>query len=74
MSIYRENLVPRQFGLAKPFRTILARDHYSSRHGITQPTLRTNNSGRLCPDRDQTMVRMMDQNHQLLPTDQKPHH
>jgi hypothetical protein len=38
MSIYRENLVPRQFWLAKPFRTILARDHYRSRHGITQPT------------------------------------
>jgi hypothetical protein len=74
MSIYRENLVPQQFGLAKPFRTILAHDHYRSRHGITQPTLRTNNSGQLCPDRDQAMVRMMDQNHQLLPTDQKPHH
>jgi hypothetical protein len=74
MSIYRENLVPRQFGLAKPFRTILARDHYRSRHGITQPTPRTNNCGRLCPDRDQAIVRMMDQNHQLLPTDQKPHH
>jgi hypothetical protein len=41
MSIYRENLVPRQFGLTKPFRTILARNHYRGRHGITQPTLKT---------------------------------
>ena len=45
MSIDAKNLIASKLWLAKPFRTILPRDHNRGSHRITQPTLSAHNCG-----------------------------